>query len=270
MYCTISERQAQEAERARSRTASMVALEQGAPIEDNTEYSKLVATDTIYKSQFYRAVYGVSPQVVDKAKKAADVAVKASTLKPADASIEGNKEDEGQTPVANAPTAPSLYFEKIGPVFQQVQSLSWDLATGFVAMTTVTNNRVTVLSCSFPVPTDNLPLDDDMSTVSKFAEISSKEVGLMSVVGTIQLSESITPAPLSCRVQSMYWYNGSLFVISPQTVHTVFPICSRVDSQKPSYLKVYPLLTLHQVFAYADFYFAYFASILIACFRKTF
>lgn len=204
-YCNfVIELEAQAIERARNRTASTASLER-TDGEDDIKYTVLASEGTILKSQLYRVVFGVS----EKKKKKADDAYKKAMAAT----------DEG---LASPPLPmPELYLEPVGPVFQRIQAASWDLVSGHVALAMGDTNRVTVLSCG--------------KDRSSFAD------NVVSVIGSVQLSEGHAPQPLRCFVQHMHWLSGSLFVCSPTCVHVVFIVCFETGTQ----LKAFPVASLH-------------------------
>lgn len=223
LFFMIAELEAQAEERARSRTASTAGLERAGVVEDNTAYSNIAPITAIYKSQFFRVVYGVKDTE-------SQGAIKPDPAKPAEAS--GTPGHEATLKIPPSPQ-PKLYLEPVGPSFQKILSISWDLVSGHAALTMEATNRITVVSCVSAKPCP--PPDDDPETAQEAS---------LSVVGSIQLSDGSSPPPLRCKTQSISWSNGSLFVASPSAIHVVFLIGGGASRTQ---LKAYPVCTLHRI-----------------------
>ena len=226
MILIVVEREAQE-ERLRARTSSSAGLERGSIHEDDVTFSKISNSQKQLKSQFYRAVYGVKPNDKKMTKDRNNI----SSLKP-----ESNTEVTSDDSIS----APELYFEIVGPVFRHIQNISWDLSCGNLAVTMTDTNRVTMLTVR--------PKSDNIIVEATKAETNSSVRYELSVAGSFQVSEGISPRPLSCRILHLFWWNGSLFVSSPQSLHLAFLVPQHVDQSSFSTksIKLCTVAVLHQ------------------------
>lgn len=224
-------------EKARNRSSSVATLERAGVPEDSALYTQLADVRSIYKSRFYRAVYGVSDKRKVKAAKIGAKAAAETILETTEKQSTGNETEINQLESAEgtakgvAPLAAELYLMPVGPTFQHIQGVAWDLVTGNVALTMADTNRITVAALRCPQKT------------TESEDRSDSVAATLSVVGSVQVSDGTSPCPLRCKTQHMIWYNGALFVSSPSAVHVVFPVTIRNTSD--ICLKVHPVATLH-------------------------
>ena len=202
------------------------------------------------KSQFYRAVYVMDKVVLGSASAGAkanlDNAKTTSTTINAHVNVDHTDNDHGNNSNNNLEgisvstsqikaILPKLQFVPVGPSFPRVASVNWDLVSGQVACVAAEDqSRITIMSISFPSNSENCS-EGESSNIEPGTNNNNNNCGQFEVVDSIQIP---TTSALH-KIQSCWWYQGTLFSMNSTGIFAIFtnkfhrdcgnPPCSRVE-----------------------------------------